>query len=341
MCHDPRIICRVSEERLGAFLFAVQVYAPELKWLANIMRRSRVAVYTLDQFSRYRRFLDHFAFKEFLFKVPCRKCLGCLQDKRNEWAARCLLEAKRYKHNCFVTLTYRDEDVPPELVRKHYQDFMKRLRERFRQAGIASPRQFYRGEYGEKYGRPHFHTILFNCDFPDKTILWWQKGSRKFDYPVNGAVPYYTSKFLEETWSHGFVTIAPVCEASIKYVANYLDKGNSANGRFAPFHGYSNRPGIARLWYDDRIADLDFEELMHITSMRLPSTSIGYFRRLLKEQYPDIYDILQLQRVAIACARPCHWQTLGISEVEYLQRLEDSLRERIKKFGHKKVNFAA
>ena len=62
--------------------------------------------------------------------VPCGQCLGCRLDKANDWAIRCVHEAKLHMHNCFITLTYNDDCLPADhsLHRDHLQLFFKRLR---------------------------------------------------------------------------------------------------------------------------------------------------------------------------------------------------------------------
>ena len=70
--------------------------------------------------------------------------------------------------NSFVTLTYDDDHLPEynSLNYKHFQDFMKRLRKSHN--GV----RFYMcGEYGEDFSRPHYHALLFNCFFPDRSFF--------------------------------------------------------------------------------------------------------------------------------------------------------------------------
>lgn len=106
--------------------------------------------------------------------VPCGGCVGCRLKRAGEWAVRGTHESSLYLDNSFITLTYDDKRLPfreegqlPANVGLHYpdfQDFMYRLRDRFG-SGI---RFICAGEYGDKLGRPHFHAILFNFNFPDR-----------------------------------------------------------------------------------------------------------------------------------------------------------------------------
>ena len=104
--------------------------------------------------------------------IPCGKCIGCRLDKANDWATRCTAEAKQWKTNCFITLTYNDEKIPKNnsLRKKDLKDFWKRLRyyhkgieKRYWKGKEEYPiRYFSCGEYGGQTGRPHYHAGIFN-----------------------------------------------------------------------------------------------------------------------------------------------------------------------------------
>ena len=46
------------------------------------------------------------------FQVPCGKCIGCRLDYAKRWSDRMYLEFDHTKKAVFITLTYRDEDLP-------------------------------------------------------------------------------------------------------------------------------------------------------------------------------------------------------------------------------------
>jgi hypothetical protein len=177
--------------------------------------------------------------------LPCGRCMGCRLEKSRQWAVRCLHESKCYEDNCFITLTYSPENLPKDgsLVRKHVQDFMKRLRFRFSDRKI---RYFYCGEYGEDLGRPHYHLCLFNFDFLDRKKL----------YKVNNFW-YYRSAILESLWTFGNSTCCDFSFETAAYVARYCTKkvnGSQAEehycGRVPEFAGMSLKPGIGASWFD-------------------------------------------------------------------------------------------
>lgn len=123
-------------------------------------------------------------------RIPCGKCYHCRMTHINEWVTRMYAHLEDYKNVYFITLTYRPiyhKDDPKSqlllnrlqdaiyhydgfnsnkkrcyspclLVKSHYQKFLKRLRYN---TGISDLTYCLSGEYGENYGRPHFHFILF------------------------------------------------------------------------------------------------------------------------------------------------------------------------------------
>lgn len=111
-------------------------------------------------------------------EVPCGKCLECRIQYARVWADRCVLEAKKYKYNYFVTLTYDDHFLPDRnsLDPKDLQLFIKRLRKHYskKYPGIKI-RFLASGEYGDISWRPHYHIILFNCPIDDLSYIFERK----------------------------------------------------------------------------------------------------------------------------------------------------------------------
>jgi len=144
--------------------------------------------------------------------VPCGQCIGCRLDYARQWAIRCMHEASLHEYNCFITLTYHPDFLPKggTLVKKHFQDFMKRFRKK-----IEVPIKFYQcGEYGEKYRRPHYHACIFGYDFPDKFRVEDSKSGEK----------QYDSETLNSLWGFGRTRIGEVNFDSAGYVARYITK---------------------------------------------------------------------------------------------------------------------
>ena len=132
----------------------------------------------------------------------CGKCLNCRKKRASELAMRCVLNASLYEDNMFLTLTY-DETKPGyhnELCYTDIQKFKKKLRRYCEYHHNKKIEIFNVHEYG-KNGKKHWHLIVFNHDFEDKTI-----------YTRKNGLNLYTSKTLEKMWGFGFVTIGDVTE---------------------------------------------------------------------------------------------------------------------------------
>lgn len=181
----------------------------------------------------------------FSIEVPCGKCIGCRLERSRQWAIRCIHEASLHEDNCFITLTYNDENLPEDgsVNVEHFQKFMKRLRKHFQDKKI---RFFHCGEYGDQNERPHYHAILFNVDFDDKKL-----------YKNDNNTRTYTSETLERLWPFGFCIIGGVTFESAAYVARYITKkitGPDADdhyqGRKPEYITMSRRPGIASGWFE-------------------------------------------------------------------------------------------
>ena len=190
-------------------------------------------------FSRSKAILD------MELKIPCGKCMGCRISKSVQWALRCVHEAKFHDSNCFITLTYDDDHVPEggTLVKKHFQDFMKRFRKAISPVKV---RYYMCGEYGEQLGRPHYHALIFGYDFPDKI---------EFKYRKNSIL--YVSEQLQNLWPFGFVTVGSVTYETAAYCAKYATKkvfgDESADwyqGRVPEYSTMSLKPGIGYSYWE-------------------------------------------------------------------------------------------
>lgn len=180
------------------------------------------------------------------FQLPCGRCVGCRLERSRQWAVRCMHEASTNAENSYITLTYAPEFLPDggTLVRKHFQDFMKRLRSHFKGTTI---RVYYCGEYGPSLGRPHYHACLFGIQFKDMVFYKFNPQGDKL----------FTSDILANLWGKGFCTIGEVNFKSAAYVARYImDKitGDLAEDHYGDklpeFTGMSLKPGIGQAWLD-------------------------------------------------------------------------------------------
>ena len=123
----------------------------------------------------------------------CRRCLPCRTARRASWYGRLLLESREAADvGAFVTLTYKDD--PGSLSSRYVemQQFLKRLRhvKKFRYFAIA--------DYGDRFGRGHWHLLIFGV-------------------PAGLLAPN-----IEKKWPHGFVDVGYLTPASIGYCSRYV-----------------------------------------------------------------------------------------------------------------------
>lgn len=154
--------------------------------------------------------------------VPCGKCAWCLDSLRNEWFFRLKQESMHHQFTSFVTLTYRDQDLPfhvddngvihydvsKEHIRSFHEDLWRKYEFRYM---VCS-------EYGSKSGRPHYHGVYFH-DEPIRFIDFWPFGDNNSQFPAR--------------------------DGSFKYVLKYTLKGsNVPEGSEKNFRLMSRRPGL-------------------------------------------------------------------------------------------------
>lgn len=173
----------------------------------------------------------------------CSKTLGehgcalCLRNRVYEkrvWTHRMDLEARCHEHNSFLTLTYDDDNLPANgsLVRKHAEDYLKRLRFNIHPLKL---RLYLCGEYGEKTQRPHYHAALFGLGTQHEDIV-------------------------RDSWGMGNIMLAELNIATIRYVCGYVTKkfGQdeiSLNGR-EPLFDIKSR-GLGRGYVKNIVDTLD------------------------------------------------------------------------------------
>lgn len=153
--------------------------------------------------------------------IPCRQCPNCRVNAKRIWSSRIQLENLWHPYGTFVTLTYRDDDIPltaeitpegdttdrpiPTLDPAHLMGFIKKLRNALRSQS-GSIRYFACGEYGDLgeaihgHGRPHYHLIVWGITALDEQWL------------------------EDEIWDKGFVECGDITTKRCSYVAGYTVK---------------------------------------------------------------------------------------------------------------------
>lgn len=200
-------------------------------------------------------------------------------ERARQWGLRCLHEAKMWKHNHYVTLTYNDEFMPPggSVCLRDVQLFMKRLR-KAKNSCKENPVRFFLGaEYGDENRRPHYHALLFNVHFADLRVHG--HNARK--------EPLYTSEELSALWSAdggkssmGFCTVGAVTFDSAVYCAKYAMKALNIT---------DESPPEARAAYEARYVVYDADGIVHerarefAVMSRRPGIGAGYYEKYGKE----------------------------------------------------------
>lgn len=219
--------------------------------------------------------------------VPCGQCIGCRLERSRQWAVRCMHEASLHDENCFLTLTYNNENLPAKgtLIKRDMQLFFKRLRKR-----IGKKISYYHcGEYGENFCRPHYHAIVFGY-YPTDCIEY-NTGSSKVR----------CSKEIEELWPYGYNVVGDVSFDSCAYVARYITKkifGEKAeeyyNGRLPEYTTMSRRPAIGKKWidkYKKEVYDND-SIIMRGVEMKPPK----YYDRMFEAIEPEAIALIKGNR---------------------------------------------
>lgn len=225
-------------------------------------------------------------------KLPCGQCLGCRAEYARQWAVRITHEASLHEQNCFLTLTYDNEHINAQrsLDKSDPQLFMKRLRKWCWQqnkkhgANYGKLGYFMCGEYGENKSRPHYHSCLFNFDFPDKLRIEDSRSGHE----------QYQSKILDKIWQMGRATIGSLTPESAAYTAGYVNKkirGSNASdyyGDLLPeFTTCSRRPAIGLNWIKKFHSDIyNYDTCMIQGKTQRPPR---YYDKFFEKEFPEKY----------------------------------------------------
>lgn len=192
--------------------------------------------------------------------VPCQKCILCKDKKAVDWATRVTCEGN-YHVNCpwWITLTYNDLSLPKDgLMKRDFQNFMKRLRERVERVICEELRLRFVGvgEYGGNTARAHYHSVIYGLPtLSAKEILshienaWskrvsfdvWKTLPDDFKFTrndKNGKKMYYQRL--------GFAYVKPAHDSTPLYLAKYMFKPeiNTPDGKNPNFYLASRKNGI-------------------------------------------------------------------------------------------------
>lgn len=291
-------------------------------------------------------------------QIPCGKCIQCRLARSREWANRCVAELETSVNAFFVTLTYDDAHLEfspyvdvktgelsyrPILVKKHLQDFFKRLRSWCDYRSDLKQRYYACGEYGDLSLRPHYHAIIYNL--PPAFV----KDSRLFTGPEQQP-PLWITPALTDLWPFGMSVYGDVSWNTCAYVARYVMEkqlGISARDQRAAqaelfpndpwqeeFTIMSRRPGIGREYYErnrDVIYSTD-EMFVFINGTVQAVKPARYFDKLF-----DVDNHLEMRRIKSMRAQVAQNSLeaalleTSLTEEEYLALKAESKEEQLKR----------
>jgi hypothetical protein len=174
-----------------------------------------------------------------------------------------MLEASQHEHNSFLTLTYRDEDLPQEYIHPktgqvyapntvrpdHHRSFINSLQVDFKRKTGKTLKYYVCAEYGEKTARPHYHYALFG--FPTCTDIDSRKKHKRFtECSCNNC------QYLQKKWGKGHIFLGDLTQDSAQYVAGYVTKkltnennehtARILDGRYPEFGRASLKPALGK-----------------------------------------------------------------------------------------------
>jgi hypothetical protein len=151
------------------------------------------------------------------------------------------------------------------------------------------------GEYGENFGRPHYHACIFGHDFHDKKL--WKRTS-------SGSL-IYRSADLEALWPFGYSSIGDVNFESAAYVARYIMKKQTGKEslkhyqysdletgeiiQMTPeFNKMSLKPAIGKNWYEKYKTDVYPHDYVVLRGQKIKPPK--YYDQLYKNDNPYEYE---------------------------------------------------
>lgn len=201
-----------------------------------------------------------------------------------------------HERSCFVTLTYDEGNLPfdESVDVAHWQKFARDLRYE-----VGKFRYLHVGEYGGKFGRPHYHALLFGVDFSEDRVEL-RRGSR-------GA---FRSGTLEKVWGRGLTECADLSYANAFYCARYVVEkitGEEAEAHYTrkrdgqewqvrpEYSTQSRRPGLGASWFARYWRDVYPDDCVRLADGKVFPPP-AYYDALLKKVEPDVWEEVRAKR---------------------------------------------
>lgn len=233
----------------------------------------------------------------------CRTCDACIATRRHGWVSRAMAEKALHPHCAVVALTYADDtqlgrDGAAMFAYADVRLFLARLR---RAAAYIAKKEKWNvvpyvrflaaGEQGSRFGRCHWHLILYtNFDLV-----------RLGQFRLRGKLVAHRRDMLTvgkrkrrlnwSLWEHGFMTLQEPDEGGMAYVLSYCLKDqfteeksegtmreasseNFATGLFR----MSKRPAIGEDWLMRKLESLlEKGSVLPSLQLKVPEAS-GYWQ---------------------------------------------------------------
>jgi len=278
-------------------------------------------------------------------KVDCEQCIGCKMRRARHFSMRVMDESLQYKRNCFITLTYNTESLPPygSLRMSDVQSFVKRLRKKLLKKGVKI-RTFGGMEYGDIGGRPHYHIIIFGYDFSeDRFPIRYERGNVLYDSP-----------FLAQTWGNGFVSVGSLTPDSAIYVCKYITaKANNTladNKYVVSIDGkkvqlthegscaMSRRPGLGRKFFEKNWFNMFPHDYRYENGHKVkpPRYYTKLFRKMAESDYFAMIDARIADASKVRLAPDYEERLAAKKETVILRMAEYRLRKHQQKMQRKK-----
>lgn len=180
---------------------------------------------------------------------PCGHCVHCRSQKKSSWSARVVADYYAYNQKAvFLTLDYEDSFLPNprpvynevtgecyyyksgmprlmgDLCRPHINAFFNKFKTYYkRKFGKAFEGKYFNcGEYGSRFGRPHYHALILGIDTSELEVM----------------------NLLESCWKYGRCKIETPrnAEHCIKYIASYLFDSIGSKSQFMKRYKVSQVP---------------------------------------------------------------------------------------------------
>lgn len=275
--------------------------------------------------------------------LPCGTCSECVTLRALHWSNRCRHQISLHEDNCFITLTYDDENLPSHLtVKDEFQKFMKTLRNKTKKklSYIVSH------EYGSQTFRPHHHAIIFNHNFNNQKFLKTTKSGENI----------FTSPELDNIWTNGYTSIGTANEKTAYYIASYALKGKKheillPTGEYAKVSDTmdsSKQPGIGLEYLEKNYKQLinSKQPLPRYYTKKLscyPDLTPKQIKKLKQQNkyklYQNMYDYYSLYEQQIKFSTRSDYELMSKHKLDYVKTSNVNSEYRISEDDKKHHNW--